>query len=200
MQLHKEPCVSSQDSPESAPDDPHDELAAWQAELRQVTPLAGRARAQPAPRQSLDTQLLQRRRQEQQDIMHEAMHGALEPEDFNTGDEQEFRRHSLPRSTLRKLRRGQFVVQSTLDVHGMRREQAHHATQHFLEQARARDWRCVKIIHGKGLHSPQGIPVLKHRVDITLQRNNDVLAFCSAPAWAGGHGATLVLLRRAARG
>ncbi len=191
--------MSSQDKPAPPLDDDHDELAAWQAELSQVTPLAQRPRAERQPSDTLKQGPRKRQQQEHQDIMHEAMHGELQPEDFNTGDEQEFRRESLPRNTLRKLRRGQFAIQSTLDVHGMRREEAHHATQRFLDDARTHDWRCVKIIHGKGLHSPQGIPVLKHRVDITLRHNNDVLAYCSAPNWAGGHGATLVLLKRAKR-
>lgn len=176
-----------------------EELDAWQAELRQVTPLKQKARAQAAPSKAFDGQLDKRRLQETQDVMKEAMYGPISDEDLHTGEEQEFRRHSLPRNTLRKLRRGQFAIQASLDVHGMRREEAHHATQGFLDKARARDLRCVKIIHGKGLHSPQGIPVLKHRVDITLQRNNDVLAYCSAPNWAGGHGATLVLLKKAIR-
>ncbi|MGJ8668808.1 MAG: Smr/MutS family protein [Oceanococcus sp.] len=191
--------MSAQNTPEPAQDDEQDELSAWHAELSQVTPLAQRPRAKRPPSGGYVRGLRERRQQESQDVMHEAMYGELQPEDFNTGDEQEFRRHSLPRSTLRKLRRGQFTIQSTLDVHGMRREEAHHATQRFLDNARAHDWRCVKIIHGKGLHSPQGIPVLKHRVDITLQHNNDVLAYCSAPNWAGGHGATLILLKRSGR-
>lgn len=137
-----------------------------------------------------------RRHQENTEILQEAWHSEVEPEEFNTGAEQEFRRDHLPRKTLKQLRRGAFVVQSTLDVHGMRREQAHRATQEFLDTALTRQWRCVKIIHGKGLHSPQGVPILKARIDITLQRNQHVLAYCSAPNWAGGHGATLVLLKR----
>lgn len=188
--------MSQQDKPSS-----HDvdDLAAWYAELGEVKPLAQRARAQRPPGDTSLARLQQRRAQEQRDIMHLAMHGEVPPEDFNTGDEQEFRRDSLPRNTLRKLRRGQFAIQATLDVHGMRREQAHHATQRFLDESLALRLRCVKVVHGKGLHSPQGIPVLKHRVDITLQRNNDVLAYCSAPNWSGGHGATLVLLKRTSR-
>ncbi len=177
-------------------DDDSDELSVWRAELEQVKPLDSKQRAPLPLPQDLTQGQLQRRQREHAQIMHEAMHGAFEAEDFNTGDEQEFRRGSLPRATLRKLRRGQFAIQSTLDVHGLRRDEAHRATQSFLATAQLRQWRCVKIIHGKGLHSPRGLPVLKHRVEISLRQNEDVLAYCSAPTWAGGHGATLVLLRR----
>lgn len=161
-----------------------------------VRPLKQRRRAQAESGEDLSSRLRRKRHQETAEILQQAWLGDVPADDFNTGDEQEFRRDSLPRKVLRQLRRGEFTVQATLDVHGMRREEAHAATQNFLESARDRRWRCVKIIHGKGLHSPQGIPVLKARVDISLRRHNDVLAYCSAPNWAGGHGATLVLLRR----
>jgi DNA-nicking Smr family endonuclease len=51
-------------------------------------------------------------------------------------------------------------------------------------------------VHGKGLHSDSGVPVLKNLVDRMLRQRADVLAFASAPAAQGGHGAVLVLLRR----
>lgn len=177
-------------------DDDGDELSAWRAELARVKPLDARQRAPLPLPPDLTQGQHERRQREHAEIMQEAMLGQFDAEDFNTGDEQEFRRGSLPRAILRKLRRGQFAIQSTLDVHGLRRNEAHRATQSFLITAQQRQWRCVKIIHGKGLHSPRGVPVLKHRVEISLRQNDDVLAYCSAPTWAGGHGATLVLLRR----
>ena len=51
-------------------------------------------------------------------------------------------------------------------------------------------------VHGKGLHSESGVPVLKNLVDRLLRQRADVLAFASAPAAQGGHGAVLVLLNR----
>ena len=53
---------------------------------------------------------------------------------------------------------------------------------------------CVRIVHGKGLHSESGVPVLKNLVDRVLRQRADVLAFHSAPGAQGGHGAVLVLL------
>jgi DNA-nicking Smr family endonuclease len=54
----------------------------------------------------------------------------------------------------------------------------------------------VRIVHGKGLHSDSGVPVLKNLVDRILRQRADVLAYHSAPAAQGGHGAVLVLLKR----
>ncbi|TQV07217.1 SMR domain protein, partial [Xanthomonas perforans] len=54
----------------------------------------------------------------------------------------------------------------------------------------------VRIIHGKGLQSDTGAPVLKNLMDRLLRQRNDVLAFHSAPPTQGGTGALLVLLAR----
>jgi DNA-nicking Smr family endonuclease len=53
----------------------------------------------------------------------------------------------------------------------------------------------VRIVHGKGLHSPQG-PVLKGMVERLLSQRADVLAYASPPAAHGGTGALLALLAR----
>ena len=57
-------------------------------------------------------------------------------------------------------------------------------------------WRCVRVVHGKGLNSPDSLPVLKNVVDRVLRHRADVLAFHSTPPAQGGTGAVLVLLAR----
>jgi DNA-nicking Smr family endonuclease len=96
---------------------------------------------------------------------------------------------------LTKLRRGQWVVQSEIDLHGMTTTQAHDALGDFLSDARTHGWRCVRVIHGKGLSSPNREPVLKGKVRRWLTRWDDVLAYCEAQQHAGGSGAVLVLLK-----
>lgn len=54
-------------------------------------------------------------------------------------------------------------------------------------------------MHGKGLHSDSGVPVLKNLVDRLLRQRAEVLAYHSAPAAQGGQGAVLVLLGRQQR-
>jgi len=114
---------------------------------------------------------------------------------METGEELVFLRPGLSREILKRLRRGHWVVQEHLDLHGMNTEQARHLLAQFLAACSRRNRRCIRIIHGKGLRSPNREPVLKNKVRLWLARRDDVLAFCQAPATQGGGGALLVLLK-----
>ena len=116
-------------------------------------------------------------------------------EEVETGDELLFSRSGVQHSVLRKLRRGQYAVDAELDLHGMVVSEARMALSAFLADCRASGARCVRIIHGKGLSSPGGKPVLKSRLNGWLQRCDDVVAFSSARPVDGGTGAAYVLLR-----
>lgn len=124
------------------------------------------------------------------------------PSSWDVGQEQDdhqtFLRSGLGADVLVKLRRGQWVVQGELDMHGLTSVEARDALADFLAQARARGWRCVRVIHGKGLSSPNREPVLKAKARRWLSQRDDVLAYCEAQAHAGGGGAVLVLLKAAA--
>ena len=85
-------------------------------------------------------------------------------------------------------------MQAELDLHRHTIEQAHAALAVFLAEARSHGWRCVRIIHGKGLSSPNREPVLKGKVRRWLTLRKEVLAYCEAPRHSGGSGAVLVLL------
>ncbi|MEO6928374.1 MAG: Smr/MutS family protein [Casimicrobiaceae bacterium] len=113
--------------------------------------------------------------------------------------EQTFLRKGLGTDVLARLRRGHWSVQAEIDLHGHTSVEAHDALADFLLEARARRMRCVRVIHGKGLTSPGGEPVLKGKVRRWLCRWDDVLAYVEAPQHAGGGGAVLVLLRGATR-
>jgi DNA-nicking Smr family endonuclease len=108
---------------------------------------------------------------------------------------QTFLRRGLGTDILRKLRRGEWSVQSVIDLHGHTIDEAHDALTDFLDDARAHGYRCVRVIHGKGLTSPNREPVLKGKVRGWLTRWNEVLAYCEAPTHGGGSGAVVVLLR-----
>lgn len=115
------------------------------------------------------------------------------------GDEAAFRRPGVPRSVLRDLRRGRWVVQDRLDLHGATRAEAHGLIAAFVAHSVRHGMRCIRVIHGKGLRSPGGEPVLKAMVQGWLARSDDVLAFCQARAAQGGSGALVVLLRTGPR-
>ncbi|MDR2173975.1 MAG: Smr/MutS family protein [Burkholderiales bacterium] len=110
-------------------------------------------------------------------------------------DDQTFLRTGLSPDILRKLRRGQWAIQSELDLHGMIVDEAHDALVDFLVEARSHGLRCVRIIHGKGLTSPDKTPVLKGKVRRWLALWDGVLAYCEAAHHSGGSGAVLVLLQ-----
>ena len=113
---------------------------------------------------------------------------------LETGDELQFRRAGVQEQVFRKLRRGQYRVEAELDLHGLTAAQAESELAAFLAAALLREWRVLRIVHGKGLRSGNRGPVLKQLVNGYLQRVGAVLAFASAREVDGGSGACLVLL------
>jgi DNA-nicking Smr family endonuclease len=109
--------------------------------------------------------------------------------------EQTFLRKGLASDVLTRLRRGHWSVQGELDLHRLNRDEARDALADFINDARNYGWRCVRVVHGKGLSSPNREPVLKAKVRRWLTQRDEVLAYCEAPRHAGGAGAVLVLLK-----
>lgn len=124
----------------------------------------------------------------------------LDSKDFSleieTGDEWSYLRPGVSRQTLRRLKRGYWGIQGKLDLHGLTQQAAKQQLAIFLEQALEKNFRCVQVIHGKGLRSKDHMPVLKRGVGRWLARHETVLAFCQARPEDGGGGAVLVLLKR----
>ncbi len=112
-----------------------------------------------------------------------------------TGEELVFLRPGLQRDTLRKLRRGAWVLQAELDLHGLTSVEARQAVAQFLAMCRQQDRRCVRIIHGKGLGSRNRQGVLRNKIGHWLAQRDEVLAYCQARPCDGGSGAVVVLLK-----
>jgi DNA-nicking Smr family endonuclease len=121
---------------------------------------------------------------------------------FEIADSDEHVEGAAPgvdRGLLAALRRGEFSVQGHVDLHGMSREEAKDAVERFISESRRAGKRCVLVVHGRGLHSKDQIPVLKEAVASWLQRGRiarSVLAFATARPHDGGAGAVYVVLRR----
>ena len=120
---------------------------------------------------------------------------------FELRDSDEFMEGAVrgfdPR-TVRQLRRGEFTLQADLDLHGTDAATARPLLERFITDCHARGLRCVRIVHGRGRNSPDGIPVLKSNLPRWLARGPArllVLAYTSALPRDGGTGATYVLLR-----
>jgi DNA-nicking Smr family endonuclease len=152
---------------------------------RQNRPVAA-ARPQPVPVQH---------RLDEQAVMREALSDDFDVETLLDTDEAlSYRRPGLGPDVVRKLRRGGWRLQGQIDLHGLRREDARQALADFIREANKQGWRCVRVVHGKGLGSPGKTPVLKGRVQSWLVQKKEVLAFVQARPAEGGAGALVVLL------
>jgi len=124
---------------------------------------------------------------------------AFDPGLMEVGEELSYLRDGYPPKLLRQLKRGQFSVQDEIDLHQMNAAAAQATISAFLAEAAERSIHCVRIVHGKGLRSKAGGPVLKTLTDRLLRRRDDVIAFASARPMQGGTGAVVVLLKSKGR-
>ena len=115
---------------------------------------------------------------------------------LETDDNLSFTRPHVGLDVAKKLRKGYWTIQAQLDLHGMRRDQARDSLGDFLRQCQRKGFRCVRIIHGKGLRSPGREPVLKELARNWLANRQEVLAYAQTRAAEGGGGAVMVLLKR----
>lgn len=113
---------------------------------------------------------------------------------LDVDDQMSFRRTGIGPDVTRKLRKGEWRIQGQIDLHGLRSDEARNAVGQFLRDAKRMGWRCVRVVHGKGLGSPGKEPVLKSKVQRWLVQKNEVLAFVQARPADGGAGALVVLL------
>ena len=75
-----------------------------------------------------------------------------------------------------------------IDLHSIPAKQTRAVVEDYLEEARRRGVRFVRIIHGKG------IGVQREIVRSILERTPSVVDFRDAPGEAGGWGATIITL------
>ena len=160
----------------------------------QVLPLrraavAAPPRPRPAPR-------ARQRERDDAAVLVEAISDGFDAESLlDTDDALSFRRRGVGIDVVRKLRRGVWVLQGEIDLHGLRRDEARERLSAFLHEATRSGKRCVRVVHGKGHGSPGREPVLKGKVKSWLVQRSEVLAFTYARAADGGHGALIVLLK-----
>ena len=155
--------------------------------LRQDRVAPYRKRRRPIPKQTL---------RDQREVMDRLLSDPYVSPDIETGEELLFARPGVQHNVMRKFRRGQYAVEAELDLHRLTATEAREQLAAFLRTAGAQGRRCVQVIHGKGLGSAGGLPVLKTKVNHWLRQWDEVLAFCSAQPKDGGTGAVYVLLKR----
>ena len=115
--------------------------------------------------------------------------------ELESGEELLYLREGHSPDILSKLRRGHWVVQAAIDLHGLVSDEARLYVAAFLADCKKRGIRCVRIVHGKGLGSRNREPVLKHKLRNWLMQKDEVIAYAQARPADGGSGAVIVLLK-----
>ena len=104
----------------------------------------------------------------------------------------------------RKLRRGQLPIDATVDLHGLRQDEAHAALCRFVASRHARGDRTLLVITGKGLKKTgwgqiEQKGVLRHMLPLWLNEKTLaplVAGWQPAAREHGGEGAFYVRLKR----
>ena len=174
-----------------------DEADLFRASMADVTPLRHSRTALKGPRpHPIPVQKMR----DEREVLRESLRDETAWEiGLNTGEELTFSRPGIDARTLRRLRRGEWVIQDEIDLHGCNSAEARELLTDFLASCSRRSFRCVRIVHGKGLRSRNREPVLKRKVAAWLMMRDDVLAYCQAPRADGGSGAVVVLLKGVTR-
>jgi DNA-nicking Smr family endonuclease len=115
--------------------------------------------------------------------------------ELESGEELLYLRAGQSPDVLSKLRRGFWVIQAKIDLHGLISDEAREYVAAFLSDCKKRNIRCVRIVHGKGLGSRNREPVLKHKLRNWLMQKDEVIAYAQAKPEDGGSGAVIVLLK-----
>ena len=181
-------------TPEPAAADDADEENLLREALKGVAPLrdSGKAALQRPPPAPIPVQALR----DDELVLQESLSDQMPMEvGLETGEELVFLRNGLSNQILKKLRRGFWATQDHLDLHGLRVEEARALLVSFLNDALKEGFRCVRIVHGKGLRSKNAEPVLKRKIGNWLGQRDEVLAFVQARPEDGGGGAVMVLLK-----
>jgi DNA-nicking Smr family endonuclease len=134
-------------------------------------------------------------RDEQQALVDSLSDHYIPAHEIETGEELLYLRDGHSPDILSKLRRGHWVIQAKIDLHGLISDEARAYVSSFISDCKKRGIRCVRIVHGKGLGSRNREPVLKHKLRGWLMQKDEVIAYAEAKKQDGGSGAVIVLLK-----
>jgi DNA-nicking Smr family endonuclease len=134
-------------------------------------------------------------RDEQQALVDSLSDHYIPAHEIETGEELLYLRDGHSPDILSKLRRGHWVIQAKIDLHGLISDEARAYVSSFISDCKKRGIRCVRIVHGKGLGSRNREPVLKNKLRGWLMQKDEVIAYAEAKKQDGGSGAVIVLLK-----
>ncbi|GAM61537.1 hypothetical protein JCM19232_5838 [Vibrio ishigakensis] len=99
-----------------------------------------------------------------------------------------YARDDVSKYEVKRLRRGVYVPDVFLDMHGMTQNEAKRELGAMIAHCVKEKIHCASVMHGIGKH------ILKQKVPLWLAQHPDVMAYHQAPLEFGGDGALLVLL------
>ncbi|MBY0573873.1 MAG: Smr/MutS family protein [Undibacterium sp.] len=168
----------------------------FRSSVGQVEPLKSKVKETVHLSPSKPLPLPFKHREDEQAALQESLSDEFDAGSLLETDENlSYTRPGVGIDVAKKLRQGAWTIQAQLDLHGMRRDQARDNLGEFLRKCHRSGFRCVRIIHGKGLGSINKEPVLKNKVRNWLIQKEEVIAFSQATAADGGAGALIVLLQ-----
>jgi DNA-nicking Smr family endonuclease len=174
-------------------DDRDDDLKLFKEAVKGARPIkvdraiAPIKKPKPIPRQFI--------RDERQALVDSLSDHYIPIHERESGEELLYLREGQSPVVLSKLRRGHWVVQAHIDLHGLVSDEARAYVSEFISSCKKRGIRCVRIVHGKGLGSHNREPVLRNKLRGWLMQKDEVIAYAQAKANDGGSGAVLVLLK-----
>ncbi len=89
---------------------------------------------------------------------------------------------------LKKLRRGDYMPELFLDLHGLTQMEAKQEIGALIAACKRENVYCACIMHGHGKH------ILKQQTPLWLAQHPDIIAFHQAPKEWGGNAAILLLI------
>jgi DNA-nicking Smr family endonuclease len=108
----------------------------------------------------------------------------------------EFRREGVQHGVYRKLKRGSYELEATIDLHHMTVDKARLELFDFMQQCLEYDVRTALVTHGKGDRNPDNPAILKSCTALWLREIPEVIAFHSAQPRHGGVGSVYVMLKK----
>lgn len=107
----------------------------------------------------------------------------------------EWKKVGVQNAVFDRLRRGDYAIEASLDLHRKTVKEARTLVFNFLQLASAKNQRTLLISPGKGEFSKTP-GRLKSYVAHWLEQHPEVIAFCSAQKQHGGVGAVYVMVRK----
>jgi DNA-nicking Smr family endonuclease len=182
-----------QDAAKEISTQPADDVTLFRDAVKDVKPFTAppkdeyKLKPKPIPLQFI--------RDEQQALVDSLSDHYIPAHEIETGEELLYLRDGHSPDILSKLRRGHWVIQAKIDLHGLISDEARLYVSTFISDCKKRGIRCVRIVHGKGLGSRNREPVLKNKLRGWLMQKDEVIAYAEAKKQDGGSGAVIVLLK-----